>query len=169
MTKSYSLIKSSDTYYNEVVREVLETYGELFDELTEFNVKIGIIAVNNIDRIGVVLPAFDTLPYEVKICSSKNRALNKLDAIIYIDHNYYDNASEKEKHAIIFGAYNQIEIIKDKDGIPSSRDDGAVKLRVKKPDIIFTGFIQCLEKFGFDSPEMKAFQKLKLDHGDVLY
>ena len=135
-------------YYNVGKKEDYEILNKLmatdeYNDLYGYNLRFAILMVTTEDKDGVVMPPYNkSLPYKVKIISAKDRILKKIDVEIHIDRCYWEyNTNEMDKMAIIDGALKQLEVVcKGKDNVPIYEDDGVVKLKLKKPDMIYEGF-----------------------------
>ena len=119
------------------------------------------------NKTGAVLPTFKNLPYRVKYNNAKDRLLKKIDIEIQLDTEYWEDITDIEKQAVIFGALNQIEIV-EKKNLPAYNDDGTVKIKLRKPDMIYEGYSTIAEKYGSDSPEIKNYRHLNSEFEDIL-
>jgi len=162
MPKTYTLEKNI-----ELIDKIIDENSDFF-ELKEYNVRFAIIYVTNTSNDGEVIPAFQSLPYKVKLNSAKDRCIKNVDVEIHVDESYFSSADDKEKEAVIYGALNQI-IIKHKNGAPVFQDDGVIKLTLKQPDMVFIGFSDCARKYEDKSPEKEAFRRLKAEFSDILF
>ena len=146
--------------------EMLTT--EDYQELNGYNIRFALIYVTTEDeKSGAVIPTFKNLPYKVKYNSAKDRLLKKIDIEIQLDTEYWEDLTDTEKQAVIDGALNQIEIVEKKD-LPAYNDDGTVKIKLRKPDMIYEGFSRIAEKYGSDSPEIKKYRRLNSDFEGIL-
>ena len=91
----------------------------------------------------------------------------KIDIEIQLDTEYWEDLTDTEKQAVIDGALNQIEIVEKKD-LPAYNDDGTVKIKLRKPDMIYEGYSNIAEKYGSDSPEIKKYRRLNSDFEGIL-
>lgn len=162
MSKVYTLEENLGLL-NRVIDE-----NEEFHWLKDYNVRFAIVYVLNTTKDGETIPAFQSLPYRVKVNSAKDRCIKHIDVEIHIDESYFNEADDEEKEAVIFGALSQLEV-KCKDGMPILQDDGVVKLVLKKPDMVFEGFSVCASKYRTKSPEHKAFTQLTVEFNDILF
>lgn len=114
------------------------------------------------DKEGMVLPTFKTLPYKVKLYNAKDRVIKKYDIEVQIDSDYWDNECKNDdsKYAIVDGVLNQLIIVVKKD-LPVMNEDGTVKLRLRKPDLVFEGFSKIADKYSGNSAEMKKMSELR--------
>ena len=160
---SYEFASTED---REILNEML--YTEDYQNLNGHNIRFALIYVTTEDnKTGAVLPTFKNLPYKVKYNSAKDRLLKKIDVEIQIDTEYWDDLKDIEKQAVIDGALNQI-IIVEKKGMPTYNDDGTVKIKLKKPDMVYEGFSEIAEKYGSDSPEIKKYRHLNSEFEGIL-
>ena len=156
----------ASTEDREILNEMLQT--EDYQNLNGYNIRFALIYVTTEDdKSGVVLPTFKNLPYKVKYNNAKDRLLKKIDVEIQIDTEYWDNLKDIEKQAVIDGALNQIEIV-EKKNLPAYNDDGTVKIKLRKPDMVYEGFSRIAEKYGSDSPEIKKYRHLNSEFEDIL-
>lgn len=149
-----------------LLNERLES--EEYSELGQFRIRFAIVMVTTSDKAGVVLPSFKTLPYNVKLNSAKDRLLKNVDVEIQIDNDYWMNdcREENDKKAIIDGALEQLEICTKKDDVVMN-DDGTVKLKLVKPDLVYEGFLAIAERYEGNSAEVKKMRELKGEFGDI--
>ena len=162
-TTRYEFAETED---KTLLDEMLTT--EDYQELNGYNIRFALIYVTTEDeKSEAVIPTFKNLPYKVKYNSAKDRLLKRIDLEIQLDTEYWNNASDKEKLAVIDGALNQIEIVEKKD-LPAYNDDGTVKIKLRKPDMIYEGYSTIAEKYGSDSPEIKKYRRLNSDFEGIL-
>jgi hypothetical protein len=161
---NYSLASKED-------REILE--GILMEEdyqpLKACNIRFAVILVTTTNEDGGVLKTFKCQPYKVKLISMKDRLLKNVDVEIHIDESYWIEALEQKKTALLSAALHQIEVALDKNDMPVFQDDGVVKLKLMKPDIMYFGFSEVIEKYGSDSPDIRAWDDLKSEFTGLLY
>lgn len=156
----------ANTEDREILNEMLQT--EDYQNLNGYNIRFALIYVTTEDdKSGAVLPTFKNLPYRVKYNNAKDRLLKKIDIEIQLDTEYWEDLTDIEKQAVIDGALNQIEIVEKKD-LPAYNDDGTVKIKLRKPDMIYEGFSAIAEKYGPDSPEIKNYRHLNSEFEDIL-
>ena len=98
MPKTYTLEKNI-----ELIDKIIDENSDFF-ELKEYNVRFAIIYVTNTSNDGEVIPAFQSLPYKVKLNSAKDRCIKNVDVEIHVDESYFSSADDKEKEAVIYGA-----------------------------------------------------------------
>jgi len=138
------------------------------EELRSYHLRYSIVMVKNEDpKSGIVLPVYKTLPYKIKINNVKDRILKNKDIDITIDEQYWNNCSEEEKEILIISALSQLIVVVKKD-FPVFNEDGVVKLRLKKPDMIFIGFSDIAEEYGSASPEKKLWKEFLNDFEECL-
>ena len=160
---SYEFASTED---REILNEMLQT--EDYQNLNGYNIRFALIYVTTEDnKTGAVLPTFKNLPYRVKYNNAKDRLLKKIDIEIQLDTEYWEDITDIEKQAVIFGALNQIEIV-EKKNLPAYNDDGTVKIKLRKPDMIYEGYSTIAEKYGSDSPEIKNYRHLNSEFEDIL-
>ena len=156
----------ASTEDREILNEMLQT--EDYQNLNGYNIRFALIYVTTEDdKSGAVLPTFKNLPYKVKYNNAKDRLLKKIDIEIQLDTEYWEDLTDTEKQAVIDGALNQIIIVEKKD-MPAYNDDGTVKIKLKKPDMVYEGFSEIAEKYGSDSPEIKKYRHLNSDFEGIL-
>lgn len=156
----------ASTEDREILNEMLQT--EDYQNLNGYNIRFALIYVTTEDdKSGVVLPTFKNLPYKVKYNNAKDRLLKKIDIEIQLDTEYWEDITDIEKQAVIDGALNQIEIV-EKKNLPAYNDDGTVKIKLRKPDMVYEGFSRIAEKYGSDSPEIKKYRHLNSEFEDIL-
>ena len=156
----------ASTEDREILNEMLQT--EDYQNLNGYNIRFALIYVTTEDdKSGAVLPTFKNLPYKVKYNNAKDRLLKKIDIEIQLDTEYWEDITDIEKQAVIDGALNQIEIV-EKKNLPAYNDDGTVKIKLRKPDMIYEGFSRIAEKYGSDSPEIKKYRHLNSEFEDIL-
>jgi len=164
--KSYQIASSEDL---DILTDILQ--DEEYGHLVAYNIRIGLVFVTNSSNSGETKPAFTIFgqptPSKVKLVNAKDRIFKKLDVEILIDEFYWASSDDREKHAIIEGALSQLEI-SEKSGVVNYNDDGTVKLKLKKPDMVFIGNSKIAEKYRSSSPEMKAFMELKTEFSNIL-
>lgn len=137
--------------------------SEDYSELSGYNIRFAIVMVTNEGKEGVILPAFKTLPYKVKLYNAKDRVIKRYDVEVQIDTSYWnecEHENEESKYAIIDGVLNQLIIVYKKD-MPVMNDDGTVKLKLFKPDLVFEGFSKIADKYTSNSAEMKKLSELR--------
>lgn len=162
-TTRYEFAETED---KTLLDEMLTT--EDYQELNGYNIRFALIYVTTEDeKSGAVIPTFKNLPYKVKYNSAKDRLLKKIDIEIQLDTEYWEDLTDTEKQAVIDGALNQIEIVEKKD-LPAYNDDGTVKIKLRKPDMIYEGYSTIAEKYGSDSPEIKKYRRLNSDFEGIL-
>ena len=156
----------ASTEDREILNEMLQT--EDYQNLNGYNIRFALIYVTTEDdKSGAVLPTFKNLPYKVKYNNAKDRLLKKIDIEIQLDTEYWEDLIDIEKQAVIDGALNQIEIV-EKKNLPAYNDDGTVKIKLRKPDMIYEGFSRIAEKYGSDSPEIKNYRHLNSEFEGIL-
>ena len=156
----------ANTEDREILNEMLQT--EDYQNLNGYNIRFALIYVTTEDdKSGVVLSTFKNLPYRVKYNNAKDRLLKKIDIEIQLDTEYWEDITDIEKQAVIYGALNQIEIV-EKKNLPAYNDDGTVKIKLRKPDMIYEGYSTIAEKYGSDSPEIKNYRHLNSEFEDIL-
>lgn len=156
----------ASTEDREILNEMLQT--EDYQNLNGYNIRFALIYVTTEDdKSGAVLPTFKNLPYKVKYNNAKDRLLKKIDIEIQLDTEYWEDITDTEKQAVIDGALNQIEIV-EKKNLPAYNDDGTVKIKLRKPDMVYEGFSVIAEKYGSDSPEIKKYRRLNSDFEGIL-
>lgn len=156
----------ASTEDREILNEMLQT--EDYQNLNGYNIRFALIYVTTEDdKSGAVLPTFKNLPYKVKYNNAKDRLLKKIDIEIQLDTEYWEDLTDTEKQAVIDGALNQIIIVEKKD-MPAYNDDGTVKIKLKKPDMVYEGFSEIAEKYGSDSPEIKKYRHLNSEFEGIL-
>ena len=156
----------ASTEDREILNEMLQT--EDYQNLNGYNIRFALIYVTTEDdKSGAVLPTFKNLPYKVKYNNAKDRLLKKIDIEIQLDTEYWEDLIDIEKQAVIDGALNQIEIV-EKKNLPAYNDDGTVKIKLRKPDMIYEGFSRIAEKYGSDSPEIKKYRHLNSEFEGIL-
>ena len=156
----------ANTEDREILNEMLQT--EDYQNLNGYNIRFALIYVTTEDdKSGAVLPTFKNLPYKVKYNNAKDRLLKKIDIEIQIDTEYWEDITDIEKQTVIYGALNQIEIVEKKD-MPAYNDDGTVKIKLKKPDMIYEGYSTVAEKYGAYSPEIKNYRHLNSEFEGIL-
>lgn len=107
-------------------------------------------------------------PYEVKLCSKKDKLLKNADVEIVIEEKYWDSCvNEIEKIALIHSAVGSVCPKSDKFGNPKFGDDGRVELKLKKADIVYSANSEIARLYGRDSVEVKTLMKLKDVYEDV--
>jgi len=162
-TTRYEFAETED---KTLLDEMLQT--EDYQNLNGYNIRFALIYVTTEDdKSGAVLPTFKNLPYKVKYNNAKDRLLKKIDIEIQLDTEYWEDLTDTEKQAVIDGALNQIMIVEKKD-LPAYNDDGTVKIKLRKPDMIYEGFSRIAEKYGSDSPEIKKYRRLNSDFEGIL-
>ena len=162
-TTRYEFAETED---KTLLDEMLTT--EDYQELNGYNIRFALIYVTTEDeKSGAVIPTFKNLPYKVKYNSAKDRLLKKIDIEIQLDTEYWEDLTDIEKQAVIDGALNQIEIV-EKKNLPAYNDDGTVKIKLRKPDMIYEGFSRIAEKYGSDSPEIKNYRHLNSEFEGIL-
>lgn len=164
-TTIYSLASKED--FN-LLEDVL--LKEDHQQLKVCNIRFAMIFVSvENDETGETYNSFSCLPYRVKLINIKDRLLKNVDVEIQIDENYWEASSEDMKIALLNAALFQICICTDKNDLPLFQEDGVVKLKLNKPDIYYFGFSEIIQKFGADSPDIKAWNNLKTDFSGILY
>ena len=160
---SYEFASTED---REILNEMLQT--EDYQNLNGYNIRFALIYVTTEDdKSGAILSTFKNLPYRVKYNNAKDRLLKKIDIEIQLDTEYWEDITDIEKQAVIYGALNQIEIV-EKKNLPAYNDDGTVKIKLRKPDMIYEGYSTIAEKYGSDSPEIKNYRHLNSEFEDIL-
>ena len=161
---NYSLAEKEDCdFLNEVLN------NEDFKELSTCRIRFALIYVHTSIEDGVVIKSFNCLPYKVKLVNMKDRILKQIDVEIYVDELYWSKALYEKKVALINAALSQISVCQDKNSMPIFQDDGVVKLKLLKPDIIYTGFSNIIEKFGSNSPDIQAWDDLKSNFAGLIF
>ena len=142
-------------------------YTEIIKILTDITLDLALIYVTTEDNKTVVLPTFKNLPYKVKYNNAKDRLLKRLMLKYRLTLSIVIDLKDIEVQAVIDGALNQI-IIVEKKGMPVYNDDGTVKIKLKKPDMVYEGFSEIAEKYGSDSPEIKKYRHLNSEFEGIL-
>jgi hypothetical protein len=140
-----------------------------FSELASYNIRFAIINVTKDDEDDK--PIIHPLPYKVKLNSTKDKLLKAIDVEILIDRSYPGFSSvdaEQCEESVYFGALYQLSIVYKKD-LPVYNDDGTIKLKLKKPDMVFMGFSLVAAKYEDASAEIKNYNNLKSEFSEVLY
>lgn len=146
-----------------------EILSSEYSELASYNIRFAIINVTKDDENDK--PIFYPLPYKVKLNNAKDKLLKEIDVEILIDRTYPGLSSvdaEQCEESIYYGALNQLDIVYKKDMVVYN-DDGTVKLKLKKPDMVFMGFSHVAAKYGTASTEIKNYDELKSKFSEVLY
>lgn len=163
--KTYERLIDNET--KALFNEVLEL--EEYSDLKQFNVRFAIVTVTIVDEeIGQAFPVFKTLPYKVKINNIKDRLLKQFDVEILIDGTYWSRVDEEKQKALFAGALYSIEVVYKKDFVAYD-EDGVIKMKLLKPDMIFVGYSGIAEKYGYDSPEMMVWQDFINVFDSILY
>lgn len=145
-----------------------ENYGFVNETIRGFNIRFAIITVELSDNnTGETFPALKPLPYKVKLNNGKDRLLKNIDVEILIDKVYWDNCNENEIEALLATALYSLEVVVKQD-FPVYNDDGVVKMRLKKPDMMFTGFSDMANQFDSNSVERKMWNEFLNNFGDVM-
>lgn len=159
----YSL---ADAETNDLFQEVLNV--EEFSHFKIYGIRCALITISTVTEDGEVLPSFPCLPYRVKLISLKDQILKNVDVEIHIDEKYWSSANEKKKFALLSAALSQIFVVLNRDGMPVELENGSNKLKLIKPDINYFGFSNIIEQFGDDSPDIAAWNEVKVEFADLL-
>lgn len=102
------------------------------------------------------------LPYTTKVASDKDNLLKNIHVESSVNYEYWAMLNSiEQKVALIDSIINSVNVVLGKDGEIVVKDNGFVKLKVKKPDIVYNGYSDIIEKYGHVSPEVKLMRLLK--------
>ena len=72
-----------------------------------------------------------------------------------------------KKMALLATCLYSLDVVVKKD-FPVYNEDGVVKMRLKKPDMIFTGFGEMAKQFEVNSVEHCLWREFLIEFGDVI-
>jgi len=96
--------------------------------------------------------------------NAEERAAGRGDAVIMLDADWWEKADEAEQRALVDQQLHRIDVCVDEDGKTIKDSNGRPRLRMRKPDWLFSGYKIIAHRQGKASPERRAF-KVMVDNG----
>lgn len=160
--KTY-LIQQPGTEIHALAIDVMQRFHK---SLADIPVSLTLIVVEDVDSEGARTgkPALKlhgvAAAAIVKINSLKDRVEGKSDATIFLDGEYWSQASEAEKVAILDHELHHLVEQRDKDGNLIADDAGRPKLKMRPHNFQVGWFHAIAERHGPHAVETQQMQKL---------
>ncbi len=96
----------------------------------------------------------------VRITTTKDRVAGLADAIVYIDHDRWEDMPEVRRTALVHHELEHLQLACEADGTPKTDDACRPKLKMKPHDWDLGGFASTVERFKGDAHESQHFLDL---------
>lgn len=120
--------------------------------MRDIELRVGLVAVRNEDGPALTHHGHPCLA-KVRRLGERDRLLTRLDAVIEIDAEAFDDLGDGQQLALIDHELTHLELVSDRAGTPKLARDGRPKLRLRPDDYFLTGFFDVVARHGNEACE----------------